>query len=140
LVSQLNWTHRNRLSRNSTISGISSDGYSYDTNDELFADTKGTYITYDTNNNMSTWGSVYAATFDNLNRLYSANNEDYLYDGDNIRYGRTGGQGVFYVVDDVNPSGYDTGKTIGVDISGKATSRIRVVVTPNGKVKTAFPY
>jgi hypothetical protein len=35
---------------------------------------------------------------------------------------------------------YDCGKTIGVNSSGNATSLLRVVVMPNGKVWTAFPY
>ena len=35
---------------------------------------------------------------------------------------------------------FDTGTTIGENSSGAATSRIRVVVDPKGKVITAFPY
>jgi len=35
---------------------------------------------------------------------------------------------------------YDFGRQIGTNISGNAASNLRVVVTPEGVVKTAFPY
>lgn len=35
---------------------------------------------------------------------------------------------------------YDFGGSIGTNIRGNATSRLRVVVDPNGNVTTAFPY
>jgi RHS repeat-associated protein len=35
---------------------------------------------------------------------------------------------------------YDFGRTIGIDIGGSSTSRLRVVVDPTGDVTTAFPY
>jgi hypothetical protein len=34
----------------------------------------------------------------------------------------------------------DVGRPIGIDANGNATSRIRVVVRPDGTVITAFPY
>jgi hypothetical protein len=35
---------------------------------------------------------------------------------------------------------YDFGSSIGTNIGGNATSRLRVVVDPNGNVITAFPF
>lgn len=35
---------------------------------------------------------------------------------------------------------HDFGRQIGINLSGNPTSTLRVVVGPNGVVKTAFPY
>jgi hypothetical protein len=35
---------------------------------------------------------------------------------------------------------YDFGRIIGLDINGKVTSVLKVVVNPNGTIKTAFPF
>jgi hypothetical protein len=37
-------------------------------------------------------------------------------------------------------SEYDFGRVIGTDIKGNAASRLRVVVTDSGELKTAFPF
>ncbi len=69
----------NRLSRSSTVAGISAASYSYDNNDRLNGNT------YDNNGNTFTANGV-TYTYDFLNRLTSATGGIALvYDGDGNR-------------------------------------------------------
>ncbi len=91
----------NRLSRSSTVAGISAASYSYDNNDRLNGNT------YDNNGNTFTANGV-TYTYDFLNRLTSATGGIALvYDGDGNRVQETaGGTTTQYLVDDNNPTGY----------------------------------
>ena len=92
----------NRLSTNSTFSGVSSGSYSYHINDLLSIET------YDSNGNtLITGGKSFA--YDSENRLKSMNAGavTLLYDGDGNRVARTSsGVTTRYLVDDLNPTGY----------------------------------
>jgi RHS repeat-associated protein len=92
----------NRLSANSTLSGVSSGSYSYNINDLLSIET------YDSNGNtLITGGKTF--TYDSENRLKSMNGSAVLlqYDGDGNRVAKTvGGVTTRYLVDDLNPTGY----------------------------------
>jgi RHS repeat-associated protein len=93
----------NRLSANSTLSGVSSGSYSYSLNDLLSV-----IETYDSNGNtLTTGGKVF--TYDSENRLKSMNGGavTLLYDGGGNRVAKTvGGVTTRYLVDDLNPTGY----------------------------------
>lgn len=92
----------NRLSANSTLSGVSSGSYSYSINDLLSIET------YDSNGNtLITGGKTF--TYDSENRLKSMNGGavTLLYDGDGNRVAKTtSGVTTRYLVDDLNPTGY----------------------------------
>jgi RHS repeat-associated protein len=92
----------NRLSANSTLSGVSSGSYGYSLNDLLSIET------YDSNGNtLTTGGKVF--TYDSENRLKSMNGGaiTLLYDGDGNRVAKTAsGVTTRYLVDDLNPTGY----------------------------------
>jgi RHS repeat-associated protein len=93
----------NRLSANSTLSGVSSGSYSYSLNDLLL------FIeTYDSNGNtLTSGGKVFA--YDSENRLKSMNGDavTLLYDGDGNRVAKAAsGVTTRYLVDDLNPTGY----------------------------------
>jgi len=92
----------NRLSVNSTLSGVSSGSYSYNINDLLSIET------YDSNGNTLTTGGK-TFTYDSENRLKSMNGGavTLLYDGDGNRVAKTAsGVTTRYLVDDLNPTGY----------------------------------
>ena len=92
----------NRLSANSTLSGISSSSSSYDVDDRASTES------YDANGNVvATGGKTFA--YDSENRLKSMNGGavTLLYDGDGNRVAKTvNGVTTRYLVDDLNPTGY----------------------------------
>jgi len=94
----------NRTNRTSTISGVTNQTFSYDSNDQLTTDI------YDSNGNTRTNGSN-AYFYDPDNRLTSANvagnGVTITYDGDGNRVRETvGGTTILFLVDDRNPTGY----------------------------------
>ena len=92
----------NRLTRTSTVPGISSTTASYDANDRLTSDS------YDQNGNtLGSQGTSYA--YDYANRLKEVNGGgvSYIYDGDGNLVGKTvGGVTTNYLVDSNNPTGH----------------------------------
>jgi RHS repeat-associated protein len=90
----------NRLSRTSTVSGISNQSASYDANDRPTSDT------YDDNGNLLTAdGTSYR--YDYANRLVSDGSITLTYDGDGTLVAQTvGGVTTTYLVDTQNPTGY----------------------------------
>jgi RHS repeat-associated protein len=92
----------NRLSQNSSISGIPTGSFSYDADDRLSTEQ------YDNNGNTIVSGARTFA-YDFENRLKSMNNGavTMLYDADGNRVAKTvGGATTQYLVDDLNPTGY----------------------------------
>ncbi len=90
----------NRLSRTSTVVGITATSATYDTNDQLVG------TTYDSNGN-TTLASGVTYGYDFLNRLTSATGLTLKYDGDGNRVQETVGSAITnYLVDDNNPTGY----------------------------------
>jgi YD repeat-containing protein len=94
----------NRLSANSTLSGVNSGTFSYDADDRLSLSTE----TYDSNGNTLTTG-VKVFTYDSENRLKSMNGGmvSVIYDGFGNRVAKTA-NGIttrYLVEDDVNPTG-----------------------------------
>src|SRR6202011_318100 len=90
----------NRLTQSSTLPGIGSGTFTFDTNDRLHTET------YDNNGNvLSSAGKSFQ--YDFLNRLKSANNGVTLvYDGEGNRVAKSlGGVTTRYLVDDQNPTG-----------------------------------
>jgi RHS repeat-associated protein len=91
----------NRLSLNSTLSGISSGSFGYNADDEISSET------YDANGNvLAASGNTYA--YDSGNRMTSMNNDAVrmVYDGDGNRVAKiVGGVTTQYLVDDLNPTG-----------------------------------
>jgi len=92
----------NRLSMNSTLPGIESGTFGYNADDEISSET------YDDNGNvLSTNGKTF--TYDSENHLTSMNGGavKLYYDGDGNRVAKTvGGVTTWYLVDDLNPTGY----------------------------------
>jgi hypothetical protein len=91
----------NRLSASSSLSGISSNSSSYNTDDELSTNT------YDNNGN-TTQSGVNSFTYDSENELTAMNVSavTLLYDGDGNRAAKTvSGVTTHYLVDDLNPTG-----------------------------------
>jgi RHS repeat-associated protein len=92
----------NRVSRTSSVSGISNQTSSYDNNDRLLADG------WDANGNtLSSNGNQYG--YDSENRLLSLNSSQahYLYDGDGQLVSRTaGGVTTTFLIDSENSTGY----------------------------------
>ena len=92
----------NRLSQNSTITGIPSGTFGYDADDRLSTEQ------YDNNGNTVVSGAR-TFTYDFENRLKSMNGTavTLLYDGDGNRVAKTVGAATTqYLVDDLNPTGY----------------------------------
>jgi RHS repeat-associated protein len=91
----------NRLSLNSSLSGIESGSFGYNTDDEISSET------YDANGNvLAASGNTYA--YDSENRMTSMNNGAVrmVYDGDGNRVAKiVGGVTTQYLVDDLNPTG-----------------------------------
>jgi RHS repeat-associated protein len=92
----------NRLSENSTVPGISSGTFTFNSDDEMASET------YDSNGNALTMsGKVF--TYDSENHLKSMNGGAValVYDGDGHRVAKTvNGVTTRYLVDDLNPTGY----------------------------------
>jgi len=92
----------NRLSRNSTVTGVPSQNSTFDTNDRLNSDT------YDANGN-TTMSGLNTYDYDHENHLTRLNNGavTYVYDGDGNRVAKTAtGVTSRYLVDTNNPTGY----------------------------------
>jgi len=93
----------NRLARSSSVSAISSQGFTYDANDRLSIDG------YDANGSTVSSGSD-TYTYDFENRLISSTaggGVRFVYDGDGNRVAKTsGGATIQYLVDDRNLTGY----------------------------------
>ncbi len=92
----------NRLSQNSSMTGIGSGNFGYDADDRLSTEQ------YDNNGNTVVSGNRTFA-YDFENRLKSMNNGavTLVYDGDGNRVAKTvGGATTQYLVDDLNPTGY----------------------------------
>jgi RHS repeat-associated protein len=104
----------NRTNQLSTISGVSSESYTYDTNDEILTHNP----FYNARGDMRGWGNYSwdlgsDGDYDYLGRLSSAANANgdtcsYWYDGDGNAVQRQvdGGNSILEVVDDENPTGY----------------------------------
>jgi len=92
----------NRLTRTSTLAGVTPQSSTYDRNDRLTSDT------YDGNGNTKRSAGV-GYTYDWENRLTEANDGavQYAYDGDGSRVSKTvAGVTTTYLVDTNNPTGY----------------------------------
>ena len=92
----------NRLSLNSSLPGIESGSFGYNADDEVSSET------YDLNGNTLTTGGK-TFTYDSENHLTSMNGGTVrlVYDGDGNRVAKTvGGVMTWYLVDDLNPTGY----------------------------------
>jgi RHS repeat-associated protein len=91
----------NRTNRASTISGLTNQIYTFNTNDWLNIDS------YDSNGNTTISGTN-AYHYDAMNRLTNVNNSIFItYDGDGNRVSKkVGTTTTFYLLDDRNPSGY----------------------------------
>jgi RHS repeat-associated protein len=91
----------NRTNRNSSITVLTNQNFAFTTNDWLVGDS------YSPNGNTTnSWGKFYQ--YDEMNELTNANNTAYItYDGDGNRISKTvGASTTYYIVDDLNPSGY----------------------------------
>ncbi|MGA2649953.1 MAG: DUF2341 domain-containing protein [Terracidiphilus sp.] len=92
----------NRLSDTSTLEGISSGSWGYNSDDEVSSES------YDQNGNVkSTGGKTFA--YDSENHLISMNGGavSIVYDGDGNRVAKTAkGVTTYYLVDGLNPTGY----------------------------------
>jgi RHS repeat-associated protein len=92
----------NRTNRTSSVAGVSSATYTYNSNDRLTTDT------YDTNGSTTASGGI-SYQYDALARLtnYNSGAAAFVYDGDGHRVRKTaGGVTTYYLVDDRNPTGY----------------------------------
>ena len=92
----------NRQSENSSISGIPSGSFGYNTDDELSSET------YDQNGNVLSAGAK-TFNYDAENHLTNMNGGavTIVYDGDGNRVAKTvSGVTTKYLVDDLNPTGY----------------------------------
>lgn len=92
----------NRLSRTSTLAGISSTTSTYNANDRLNSDG------YDANGNTtSADGKTYAYNFENRIKTVDGGALTFVYDGDGNRVAKTvAGLTTKYLVDELNPTGY----------------------------------
>jgi RHS repeat-associated protein len=92
----------NRLNRNSSVAGVSSQRSTYDANNRL------TGATYDNNGNTANSnGNSYAYNFENHLTSLNGGLVSYAYDGDGNRVGKTiGGITTNYLVDTNNPTSY----------------------------------
>jgi len=92
----------NRLAESTTLPGLSSGSFGYNTDDEVNTET------YDANGNtLATGGKIF--TYDSDNHLMTMNGGavTIVYDGDGNRVAKTvGGVTTQYLVDDLNPTGY----------------------------------
>jgi RHS repeat-associated protein len=91
----------NRTNRTSSMSSLTNQNFTFNTNDWLTTDH------YDNNGN-TTNSSGNAYQYDVMNHLTNLNGTVFMtYDGDGNRVSKTtGGTNTFYLVDDLNPSGY----------------------------------
>ena len=92
----------NRLTRQSTLPGVTSATYTYDPDDRLAGDT------YDANGNtIGSGGRTFAYNFED--RLKSIGTTvTFVYDGDGNRVGKTAGSVTTrYLIDELSPTGYD---------------------------------
>jgi RHS repeat-associated protein len=91
----------NRLSRSSTVAGISASSATYDANDRLIG------TSYDDNGNTLSAGGI-SYSYDFANRLLSATGGiSIAYDGDGNRVAETaGGTTTTFLVDELNPTGF----------------------------------
>jgi RHS repeat-associated protein len=106
----------NRTNQISSISGLPTDSYTYDTNDEVSSDNNDNNPDYEHDSCMTTWGGYSwqgsGFPYDYLDRMaYGANPNDfckYWYDGDDnlIQRQVDNGNSILKVIDDLNPSGY----------------------------------
>ena len=106
----------NRLSQTASISGLANGNFTYDADDRLSTET------YDNNGNALTSGGRTFA-YDFANRLKSMNDGavTIIYDGDGNRVAKTiGGVTTYYLVDDLNPTGY---AQVVEELSGSAVTR-----------------
>src|SRR5205807_5786081 len=90
----------NRLKLTSTVAAVPSGLLNYDANDRLSTDG------YDANGNTINTGGI-AHVYDFENRLVQRGNVSIVYDGDGNRVQETvGGNATYYMVADINPTGY----------------------------------
>lgn len=94
----------NRLSDSSSLTGIPSGSWGYNSDDEVSSET------YDANGNVTATGSK-AFSYDSENHLVSmtasGTSATIIYDGDGNRVSKTvNGVTTRYLVDDLNPTGY----------------------------------
>jgi|CXWL01.1.fsa_nt_gi RHS repeat-associated protein len=92
----------NRLTRTSTLPGITNQTFTYDANDRLNTDT------YDANGNtIGTSGKTYTFDFENHLTNQNGSQVQIVYDGDGNRVSETvAGVTTEYLVDTLNPTGY----------------------------------
>ncbi len=92
----------NRLSRTSTVPGISAQNLTYDANDRISSDT------FDDNGNtLGSAGNTYAWSHDDRLTTFNATQATYLYNADYDRVEKaTAGSTTLYLVDRLNPTGY----------------------------------
>ena len=96
----------NRSQETSSITGLTSGSWGYNSDDEVSTET------YDANGNVLTTGSK-SFTYDSENHMMSMSatgtSVTMVYDGDGNRVGKTvNGVTTYYLVDDLNPTGYPT--------------------------------
>jgi RHS repeat-associated protein len=93
----------NRLSQNSTLPGISTGSFTFDPDDRLSTET------YDNNGNtLTSAGKTFAYGFENRLKSMNSGAVTLQYDGDGNRVAKTVGTVTTrYLVDDLNPTGYE---------------------------------
>ena len=92
----------NRLAESTTLPGLTSGSFGYNADDEVSSET------YDLNGNALT-ASGKSFSYDSENHLTSMNGGQVtlVYDGDGNRVAKTvNGVTTYYLVDDLNPTGY----------------------------------
>jgi RHS repeat-associated protein len=92
----------NRLNDTSSLSGITAGSWTFNADDEVASES------YDNNGNVTATGGK-AFSYDSENHLVSMNSGavTLVYDGDGNRVAKTvGGVTTYYLVDDLNPTGY----------------------------------
>jgi len=109
----------NRQTETSSLSGIDSGSFSFNADDEVSGES------YDQNGNVTAADSK-TFTYDSENHLLSMTNgatsATMVYDGDGNRVAKTvGGVTTYYLVDDLNPTGY---AQVIDELTGGAVSRI----------------
>ena len=111
----------NRLSRASTVSGITNQSFTYNSNDRLNGDT------YDNNGSTTaSAGNSYAYDVDGRLTNFNSGSAVFSYGANGIRVSKTvGGTITLYLVDDRNPTGYAQ-VLEELSVSGGATNLAKV--------------
>ncbi len=107
----------NRLNQNSTLPGITTGSATFDANDRLSTET------YDASGNtLTSGGKTFAYDFENRVKTMNGTAVALQYDGDGNRVSKAvGGVTTRYLVDDLNPTGYEQ---VVEEVVGSAVQRM----------------